>query len=201
MTTTPSPKITLRVRDLRSGSLGSVSFETSDEAMAWLRERPKLVDVLGVVGPAISHETDMALRAALRPLDEEERAAEDLLRAQDEQRALASAVEQRAAAAQEVAGKNEAGADPNRPMSLRYRFNAGLSVAEATDPRAITTEAREAALAWIAERESWVHDRGQCVGEASLQVWPGPLPEKARGERVLSGTFVPVTAATRRDES
>lgn len=201
MTTPPSTKLTLRVRDLRSGSLGTVTFETTDEAMTWLRERPPLVDVLGVVGPTIAHETDMALRAAMRPLDEQERAAEDTLRAQDEQRALASAVEQRAAAAKEVARADDAGADPNRPMALRYRFNAGLTAGEATETRAITTEVREAAMAWIAERESWVHERGQCVGEATLQVWPGSLPDKARGERVISGTFVPVTAAACRNES
>jgi hypothetical protein len=203
MTTSPSPKISLRVRDLRTGSLGSVSFDTAEAAKAWLQERPKLVDVLGVVGSAIDHETDVSLRSAMRPLDAEEKAAEERLAAEDELRAVARAEQERAKAQQEreVARKEDAGANPNRPMTIRYRFDKGLSIGEPNDSREITAEAREAALAWVAERDSWVHDRGQCVGEASVQLWPGPLPAEARGERVLSGSFVPVTAAPKRDEN
>jgi len=79
-------------------------------------------------------------------------------------------------------------------MQIRYRFNAGLSVSDPTDSRAITDEARRAATAWVEERNEWVQSRGQCVGEAALQVWPGPIPAGSRTERIITGTFIPVTA-------
>jgi hypothetical protein len=47
-------------------------------------------------------------------------------------------------------------------------------------------------LAWVHERTEWVTGRGQIVGEAKVTVYPGPVPPKA--ERIVVGSFVPVSA-------
>src|SRR5690606_14798125 len=85
-----------------------------------------------------------------------------------------------------------ANADPNRPLELRYTFRGDITVTTAGDDRAITEAAREAVMAWVAERNEWVESRGQVVGDANLRVYPGPVPEGA--QRIVSGTFIPVTA-------
>ena len=48
-------------------------------------------------------------------------------------------------------------------------------------------------MEWIKERNTWVESRGQVIGIAKIQVWPGPLPE-GQDERVVVGTFVPILA-------
>jgi hypothetical protein len=78
-------------------------------------------------------------------------------------------------------------------MDVRYLYNAPLALTDGMDPRPISDEAREAVLAWVAERNEWVEGRGQIVGEAKVTVWPGPIA-KAGADRVQGGSFIPVTA-------
>jgi hypothetical protein len=191
-------KLDLKIRNLETGITGVVTFDSTDEAMTWLKGRPKGVDVLGVASHHIPADINAQLKAALRPLDEEELALE---------RKLDETIEARARALAEKRQKEEhtqseeqrkaiSVADPNRPLPVRYRFNAGLSLSDPLDKRTITEEARVAVMAWVAERNDWVKGRGLCVGEATMQVWPGPIPaEHPGGERVFAGTFIPVTAA------
>jgi hypothetical protein len=192
-------KLDLKVRDLKTGSTGLATFETVEEARAWLVARPRFVDVLGVASHHLPPEVNSELRAALRPLDDEELALERGLAEEQDVQARKLAAERQAAerAAVEEHRRSVAYADPNRPLQVRYRFSAGLSVADPSDTRVISEEARVAAMAWVEERNEWVQGRGQCVGEASLEVWPGPIPAGPRNERVISGTFVPVTAPQR----
>jgi hypothetical protein len=189
-------KLDLKVRDLKTGSTGLATFETVEEALTWLASRPRFVDVLGVASHHVPPEVNTQLRAALRPLDDEERALEQRIEQEQEAQAKTLAAERQAAERAAVAEhrRSVAYADPNRPLQLRYRFNAGLSLADPSDTRAISDEARLAAMAWVEERNEWVRGRDQCVGEASLEVWPGAIPAGSRSERVVSGTFVPVTA-------
>jgi hypothetical protein len=78
-------------------------------------------------------------------------------------------------------------------MELLYRFNRPeLSKTDPVDERPITDEAKDAVMAWVAERMEWVAGRGQTVGEAKVTVYPAALP--AGKERVVTGSFVPVTA-------
>ena len=193
-------KLDLKIRDLKTGSTGLATFESVEEAAAWLGQRPKFVDVLGVASHHVPPEVNTQLRAAVRPLDDEERALERQLDEAQEALARKAAEERQAAerAAAEEHRRTVAYADPNRPMQVRYRYNAGLSLADPTDPRTVTDEARQAVMAWVEERNEWGQGRGQCVGEASLEVWPGPIPADARSGRIISGTFVPVTAAPRK---
>jgi hypothetical protein len=188
-------KLTLKLRDLSHGAGSLREFEDEAAVLAFLRDRPRFTDVLGVAGTSLTPEQNARLKAAMRPLDEDERAAERRLAEADERaaeaaRALRGKEEAKARAAHRESLKN---ADPNRPMTVRYHYDGGIDVVDPDDPREITAEAREAVLAWVAERTTWVEPRGQMVGEAKLTVWPGPLP-KPGADRVQSGSFTPVTA-------
>lgn len=191
--------IDLRVCDLHTGDRTIKSFPSEEAAVAWLKDRPRFQQVLGVAMMDLAPEIDARLRAALRPLDDEEQARLTALEAELAAAARARAEEaarreEAAAAAQRAA---QAAAPPDRPMEIRYRYDRGLELVDPHDSREITPEAREAVLAFVAEREEWVRDRGQVVGEAKVTVYPGALPPAAKGERVRSGSFVPVTAPAR----
>ncbi len=188
-------KITLKLQDLQNGVASFREFEDEPEAMAFLRERPRFTDVLGVVFEGLTKEQNARLREAMRPLDEEEKKAEAVL-AEIARKAVEEAAEARqreeeaAIAAHRAAMKT---ADPNRVMEVRYRFDTGITLLDPTDPREVTEEARAAILEWVTERNTWVEDRGQVVGDAKLSVWPGTLP-KAGMARVQGGSFIPVSA-------
>jgi hypothetical protein len=188
-------KLTLKLRDLVHGAASLREFEDEEAALAFLRDRPRFTDVLGVASQSLTPEQNARLKAAMRPLDDEERAAE---------RRIAEADARAAEAARALRGKEEAAArtahreslknaDPNRPMTVRYHYDGGIDVLDPDDGRELTDEARAAVLAWVEERTTWVEPRGQIVGEAKLIVWPGPLP-KSGADRVQSGSFTPITA-------
>jgi hypothetical protein len=196
------PKITLKLQDLQSGDTSNREFEDEAATIAFLAGRPRFTDVLGVVFEGLSREQNERLRSSMRPLDDEERAAEGKLaaaadKAKEEASALRRMEEEAAHAAHRNALKN---ADPNRLMDLRFHYATGLGIIDPADTREITAEARAAAEAWIAERNEWVESRGQVVGEAKIQVWPGTLP-KAGVDRVYAGSFIPVAAAAKPAES
>jgi|HubBroStandDraft_6_1064221.scaffolds.fasta_scaffold176490_3 hypothetical protein len=189
-------KLMLKLRDLLKGATSVREFDDEAAALAYLRERPKFTDVLGVVFEGLTPEQNARLKAAVRPLDDEERTAEHkLAEAADQLAEVARAKRQKeedaARAAHREAMKN---ADPNRPIEVRYNYDSGLAMVDPEDTRSITDEARAAALAWVAERNEWVESRNQVVGEAKMSIWPGPLP-KPGADRVQNGSFIPVTAA------
>jgi len=188
-------KITLKLQNLTTGEPSFEEFADEEATAAYLRARPPMLDVLGVVFEGLSPEQNARLKAAKRPLDDAERAAEERLAQRAEQvaeaaRALRAKEADAARARHRDALKD---ADPNRPMEVRYLYNAPLSLTDAEDPRAIPEEAAAAVLAWVAERNEWVEGRGQIVGEAKVTLWPGPIPKKG-ADRVQGGTFIPVTA-------
>lgn len=188
--------IELRVRDLRTGDASIVGFESEEAALKWLAARPRYTDVLGAATLDLPSELVGRLRAALRPLDAEEQRLEDALDAAAQEAARKRNEEQKAREQAERDAHRAAmrGADPNRPMEVHWTFNREMELTDPADERPITDEAREAVLAWVRERDEWVRDRGQVVGDAKVTVWPGPLPASARGERVKGGTFIPVSA-------
>ncbi len=188
-------KLDLYIRNLQTGDREQKVFESEQEALEYLKNRPKFAEVLGVASDDVPPELNDQLRAATRPLDEEEKLLDRQRTAALEDEARKRAQKEQKRAVEEAAKhRNEiANADPNRPLEIRYRFNEGLSVADPVDTRAITDEARAAMMAWIEERNSWVASRGNVVGEAKVSVYPGPLPDGVT-ERVDVGTFIPVTA-------
>ena len=188
-------KLTLKLKDLLKGGTTVREFDGEEATLAYLRERPRFTDVLGVVFEGLTPEQNARLKSAMRPLDDEERAAEHRLAEAADQAAEAAQAKRRkeedaARAAHREAMKN---ADPNRPIDVRYNYDSGVSKVDPEDPRELTEEARAAVLAWVAERNEWVEGRNQVVGEAKLSVWPGPLP-KPGADRVQNGSFIPVTA-------
>lgn len=189
------PKITLKLENLKSGEASFREFDTEEATLAFLRERPRFTDVLGVVFEGLTPEQNARLKGAMRPLDDEERAAEEALEKKRDQAAELVAAERRKHEEAARSAHREAlkSADPNRPMEIRYLHGKGLSLVDQDDPREIPEEARAAVEAWVAERQEWVADRGQIVAEAKVTVWPGKLP-KPTSDRVQGGTFIPVTA-------
>ena len=195
------PKITLKLQDLQKGETSFHEVDDEAAAIAYLQARPHMTDVLGVVFEGLTREQNARLKAAMRPLEDDERAAEAKLKvaelkAKEEAEARRLMEQEAAHAAHRNALKS---ADPNRLLDVRYRFDSGLALADAADSREISGDALAAIEAWIAERNEWVASRGQVVGEAKLQVWPGPLPHPD-ADRVHSGSFVPVTAAAKKSE-
>jgi len=175
-------QIKLQVRDLLTGKTHQETFGSEALAIAWLQARPPHCEVLGIAMATIDAALNDRLKTACRPLDAAERAirtqaatAADAARlqqlAEQRQREQAALAEHRRALAE---------ADPDRPMELRYRFDRGLSLIDSADPRDITAQAREAVAAWVAERHEWLQSRRQVIGEATLTVWPGPLPPARR---------------------
>jgi hypothetical protein len=190
-------KIDLRVRKIEpNGSFedGVVEVGSEDEAVRWLTLRPHCVEVLGVATYGVDRATVERLRAATRPLDADERIAQRAVENVIERAAILRDAEARATQLAAVDAHREAmkTADPDRIMEIHWTYDHGLRLLDEADPRPIPEAAREAVRAWIDERNAWVKDRGQIVGEATLKVWPGPVP--AGSERVAEGRFFPVTA-------
>jgi hypothetical protein len=194
----PMSKITLKLRDLTTGSTSFRELADEEAALAFLRARPNLVEVLGVVFEGLSPEQNARLKAAMRPLDDGEKAAVKRLEDAAERAAEAAAAkrEKEAEAARAAHRESLKNADPNRVMEVRYRYDGSINPVDPDDTRPLSDECREAILAWVAERNEWVAGRGQCVGEAKLSVWPGNLP-KPGADRVQHGSFVPVSAAAK----
>jgi hypothetical protein len=191
-----SHPIQLRIRNLQSREVGVAAFQTEPEALAWLKARPPFVEVLGMAGQVnVSAEVQERLRAGMRVLDADERLAEREMGLAIEREDLEREKVARAQEVQAQARHQETmrTADPQRLMEIRWRFDSGMILTDAHDTRSIPDAAREAVLAWIAERNEWVAARGQTVGECTMKVWPGTLPSK-EDERVKEGRFVPVSA-------
>lgn len=184
----------LKLENMNTGEPSFQEFPDEEATIAWLKERPRFTDVLGVVFEGLTKEQNNRLKAAMKPLDDEEKAAEKALAKKREeeaeaQREVRAREDAAAQAAQREAAKN---LNPNRPMEVRYRYDSGLSLVDRDDPREISEEVRAAVMAWVAERNEWVESRGQIVGEAKVTVHPAALP-KPGADRVVHGSFVPVT--------
>jgi len=194
------PKVMLRLRTLEDGVGRMEEHGSVDAAIAWLEKRPKFTEVLGVVFEGITKEDNDRMKAAMRPLEDDEK---DRIKGLDEKDAKEreARAEVRRKEAEEAAQKmrDEAkNAPPTRPMELRYRFDdPELAKTDQLDERPITDEAKQAVIAWVHERMEWVAPRGQTVGEAKVTVYPGVVPPNK--ERVVSGTFIPVAAPAKGD--
>jgi len=196
--------IELKIRDIRTGVAQVAEFESVGDAATWLRERPPFVEVLGPPRQgAIAADDEARLRDAMRPLDDEERAAQG---AQDERDAAAmrqvlEAQQERTKQEMETRREAVANADPDRPIAVAFERGKGMHNADSIDERPITDVARTAVLAWVAERDSWVHSRGQYVVSAQLAVWPGPIPGGNEDERVQVGGRFEVLSGSPPDKS
>ena len=175
----------VKVRNLKTGETMIASMADCEQCIAWLGERPPYIEILSVLSDTSPAE-QRRLKEAMRPYDDEELA---LKRAFDQkhQEALNEAYQRELAQLEQEqkSATTAEGADPNRPMSVKYEVDAGFTVID--DDRELTDVAREAALAWVQERNGWVESKGQLVGEAHLEVWPNDVPTGDEKDRVLAG--------------
>lgn len=180
--------VQLKIRRMQTGEALVAEFADLDDAVAWLRERPPFVDVIGTLGRLTDADSDR-LRAALRPLDDDERAllAKQTAAFEQAERESLAREQQQAEAALAERRAELANADPNRPMLVAWARGQGCRNGDPADPRPVTELARQAVLAWVRERDSWVHPRGQFVATADVTVWPGPIPGGDEDERVHQG--------------
>lgn len=181
-------KLDLKLRKLDTNERLLATFESLGDAVTWLRERPQMMEVLGVATHGLAEEAYAALRAAARPLDAEEREAQRRLDAaeREAQRRRAEEDDRREREEQAAWRAAQRDADPQRLLAIRWTREGGFAHLDEADERPITDLARAAAEAWIAERNEWVHPRGQQVDEAQLEVWPAALPA-GKTERVEPG--------------
>src|SRR5262249_34261553 len=119
-------KITLKLQNLNTGDTSFKEFDDEAATLAFLSARPPMMDVMGVVFEGLTPEQNARLKSAKRPLDESEKAAEERLAqkaeaAAEAAHALRAKETEKVQAAHREAMKN---ADPNRPMEVRYLYNA-----------------------------------------------------------------------------
>jgi hypothetical protein len=191
--------IQLKIRDIRTGDAQVAEFEGVGDAETWLRARPRFVEVLGPASHgAIAAGDELRLREAMRPLDDEERVAQakqDERNAEAIRKAMASEQERmrKEMESRRVANRD---ADPNRAMVVSFERGKDMRNADPGDDREVTAVVRKAVLAWVAERDTWVHARGQYVVNAQVVVWPGPVPGGNEDDRVQAGGQFNVLAGT-----
>lgn len=162
----------VKVRNLVTGETLVAGMPDVDACVRWLKERPQNLEILGAISTMSGHDRER-LQGAMRPYDDGELA---LKRKYDEARtAAAAAAYADAMAKMEAEPVEDPNADPNRPMSVRWEIDEGMSTQG--DSREINAAMREAITAWVAERNEWIHPRRQMVGEAHLEVWPNEVPE------------------------
>jgi hypothetical protein len=171
-------QIELEIRKMLTGELAVAQFPGPGAAAAWLCERPPFVEVLRLV-TTLDPELEGRLRAVMRPLDPDERDRRRVLEGEAEARRAAAFARSFAAAPED--------ADPNRPMVVRWERAKGMALEDEHDDRPIPDVVRTAVLSWIAERDSWIRERGEHVAAACLSVWPGPVPSGLESQRVEPG--------------
>jgi hypothetical protein len=176
----------MKVRRMKTGETMIATLDSFEDALEFLRERPDFLEVVSVLSDTSAADRGR-LRDAMRPYSDEERALKDEIAAKHDA-AIAEQMRKEMQEAQGLAEKamlDAIAADPNRPMSVRWEITEGYSVADPNDPREINDDVKRAIEEWVAERNTWIADRGQFVGEATVQVYPLAPPE---GEgRVLQG--------------
>jgi len=175
----------VKVRNLDTGEMLVAGMPDAETCIQWLAERPKNVEIVSVLSDC-SPADSKRMKESMRPYDEDELK----LKAKFDKEAMKAAAEAYGREMQQMEAlqkesKNAGDLDPNRPLSVKYEVDEGLTVVD--DERELTEAAKKACLAWIAERNEWVADKDQIVGEAHLEVWPNEVPGDDEGARVLEG--------------
>jgi hypothetical protein len=176
---------------MKSGETLIAEFENADDCRSWLKDRPQFIEVLGVTSSDVPHALQDELRKLMRPVDEEERVFEAKAEAkyQAELESFAEKEKERRAAELEAYKESMKTADPARPLQATWNREDGVKVSDPYDPREVTEAAREAVVAWVRERDTWVERRNQIVDSATVQVYPLDLPEDAESRVLHGGQF------------
>jgi len=187
------PIIELKVRNLKTGDIMVAEIPSIDDTLAWLKERPHCIDVLGVVTEDLPTEIHEAMRNAMRPLDAEEKGLDEALQAarMAEMEKTIAAEKERAQERLDAHIEEQRTADPARAMMLHFELEDGLTKSDPYDEREIPDSVKEAVEAWIAERNTWVEKKGLEVHSADVAAWPVEIPEGWEGRVQPGGTFTP----------
>ena len=187
----------LRIKRIDTQESLIAEFESLDDVMMWVAERPDMIEVLGVVDPKALGETAFyKLRDATRPLDAAELAKRD--EAREALRAQIREADERESAPTGLAGRMRLAppepapdpsslpeAEPGEVMVIRWQ--KGAPIANIADRRPIPPEVRQAVDAWVTERNKWLHPKRTHVARAELRVRPGELAEGEEAERIETG--------------
>jgi hypothetical protein len=188
--------VQLKIRDIRTGQAQIAEFESVDDTLTWLSQRPRFIDVLGPPQrSSLAADDDARMRAAMRTLDDEELAAQAEQDQRDAEAIRAAMTKEHAKAQEQLEALREQNrlADPNRLMHVTWERGQGCRNADPADHREVSELARAAVEAWVAERNTWVHPRGQSILDAQVMVWPGPVPGDDEDNRIeAGGQFNPV---------
>lgn len=189
-------KIDMKVRQMKSGQTLVATLDSFEDAVAWLGQRPDYTEVLGVLSESLTPKQREAMRDAMRPYSKEERDFQAQLRADDDRRMAERMQKEQAEWEQRYKQEMETQlqADPNRVKSVRWHRDEGFTSGDPNDPREVTEAARKAILAWVAERDGWVKDRGQVIYEAHVDVYLDEIPTGREDDRIVGGQFFPVSA-------
>lgn len=182
--------VQLKIRDIRTGKAQIAEFESVDDTLTWLASRPRFIEVLGPPERgAIADDDEKRMRRAMRPLDKQERAAQATQDERDNAIMREALAREQARAREQIEAMREQNrsADPNRQMHITWERGKGCRNADPSDEREVSEAARAAVEAWIAERNTWVHPRGQTLVDAQLIVWPGPVPGGDEDDRIERG--------------
>jgi hypothetical protein len=181
----------IKVRNLETDEALVATLDSYEDALTFLSDRPHMMEIITVLSD-VSPKQMSELKEAMRAYDADEKAkmagragllAEELRKAREHEEAMAAAEEARAREAAKSA-------DPARPMKVKWSIEEGCTSNDAFDPRPVSAVVEQAVIAWVQERNGWVAERGQIVGEAEVEVYPLDVPEG--GERIVrGGTFVP----------
>jgi hypothetical protein len=128
-------KLDLRLRDLETADLLIASFESEDDAASWLRERPRMMEVIGLIAESSDPALHVMLRGAVRPLDPDEAEVVQRMDAADAEARVAREIEHARRAAAEAEAHREAmrTADPDRPMQLSWSLEGDFSMMDPSD--------------------------------------------------------------------
>lgn len=174
----------VKVRNLKTGETLVASMADAEQCIAWLEERPPFIEILTVLSD-VSPAESKRMKDAMRPYDSVERELKAKYDAELEAALQQRYQEEMALIEKGDLGGDDADADPNRPLAVKYEIDEGFTVVD--DSRPLTDAARAACVAWVKERNAWVEGKGQMVGEAHLEVWPNDVPEGDEDKRVLEG--------------
>lgn len=190
-------KFQIKVRNLETNETLIANLDAHADACAYLSERPQMIEIIGVLSQ-VSDDAKQELIDAIRPYDDEERAAlvksaeerNKQMKEQQEQFQVASAAD--AKDYDERARQEARAADPNRPMSIHWDLETGFTHGDEYDERPINDTVERAVRAWVEERNEWVANRDQIVADADVFVWPNDLPAGDDETRVMrGGQFTP----------
>ena len=155
----------MQIHELLEDRKGTAEFESVDDALAWIAQRPQFVRVLGPAPDMkLDAEDEKKLRDAMRPLDAEEARRLDELDATREKRR----VEELAGLQRQATGESRA-TTPGL-LDIVWQRGRGMRHADERNTSEIPATVRDAVLAWLRERDAWVHPRRQHLAGARVQV-------------------------------